>query len=97
MDEHGMSSCAFSSLTDRKGKPILPAIKMQNRAALQDLLMSEEEVNQYNRTIDAVGPTPGVIPLAAARRKLIPAFSFNRVQMKSTLLNSISKPLSKFD
>ena len=36
-----------------------------------------------------------MIPLASARRRLAPAFSFKRVAMKSTLLPSTARMLSK--
>ena len=76
---------AFSTLSARKPKNILPAIKMSNRAVLRDVMLSEEEASVFNQSLDLAGPTPGVVPLAAARRRLAPAFSFNKVAMKSAL------------
>ena len=58
---------------------------MANRAVLRDVMLSEEEVSVLNQSLDFAGPTPGVVPLAAARRRLAPAFSFNKVAMKSAL------------
>ena len=76
---------AFSTLSAKKPKNILPAIKMSNRAVLRDVMLSEEEASVLNQSLDFAGPTPGVVPLAAARRRLAPAFSFNKVAMKSAL------------
>ena len=84
-DEHGATSVAFSTLSAKKPRNILPAIKMSNRAVLRDVMLSEEEASVFNQSLDLAGPTPGVVPLAAARRRLAPAFSFNKVAMKSAL------------
>ena len=76
---------AFSTVSAKRPKNILPAIKMSNRAVLRDVLLNEEEVSLFNQSLDLAGPTPGVVPLAAARKRLAPAFSFNKVAMKSAL------------
>ena len=47
-DEHGATSVAFSTLSAKKPKNILPAIKMSNRAVLRDVLLSEEEASVLN-------------------------------------------------
>ena len=48
LDEHGATSVAFSTLSTRPPRYILPAIKMQNREVLRDLLLSDEEASILN-------------------------------------------------
>lgn len=48
LDEHGATSVNFSTLSGRGPKYILPAIKMQNREVIKDLLLTEEEASIYN-------------------------------------------------
>ena len=59
---------------------------MNNRHAIKELFISEEEAVSHNKSIMETGPTPGVYHLAKARTNLNPDFSFKRVGIKSTIL-----------
>ena len=48
----------------------LPEIRVNNKASVKELFMSEEDVKALNKSDRVCGPSPGVLPLAMSRHKV---------------------------
>lgn len=81
LDESLMGS-KYSPATSRgkKHRIKLPSITLKTHDAVQQVIMSPEELNEVNESFRSSGPTPGIFSLAALRGgKKGQDFSFRRV------------------
>ena len=95
-----VSPSNFSTLNkppERNHRINLPVLKSKGRAFdSKELLLTKDEIRAYNSSNQEIGPSPGAWDLANSRHKLKPmlkqVFSFNRVNLRNQLSQSIHHP-----
>ena len=86
-----MSFSQYSESRPGSAHRKLPKIKVFNKASINDLIASIQDVKSNRKLIQQVGPTPGAFSLAATRHKLRQSpsneISFKRVGIKQPIVS----------
>lgn len=86
-----MSFSQYSESRPGSAHRKLPKIKVFNKASINDLIASIQDVKSNRKLIEKVGPSPGAFSLAATRRVLRQSpsneISFKRVGIKQPIVS----------